>query len=231
MEYLFYIPEDGLKEKGRVRITGQEAQHIHRVLRHQPGDEILTGDGNGTHFRCRITETSKKEIQAEILEKEYVSPPESKKVAALGTIKKRDRLEFAVEKATELGVWEICLFDADHSERSRINEQRLRAVILSAFKQSKRFWLPTLRIVNSLGEVLAAYPNHETLMAHQHPAAVKEVTLKDSKDLLLLTGPEGGFSEREVELATSKEAKLYSLGSHRLRAETALVALLSRFIH
>jgi len=231
MEYLFYVPEDGLKKKGRIHITGQEAQHISRVLRHEAGDEILAGDGKGTHLRCRIKETSKKEIQAEILEKEYVSPPARKKVAALGTIKKRDRLEFAVEKAVELGAWQICLFDADHSERSRVNEQRLHAVMMSAFKQSKRFWLPKLRIATSLDEVFTAYPKHETLMAHQHALARKEVTLTGSEDLLLLTGPEGGFSEREVELATSKEAKLYSLGSYRLRAETALVALLSQFIH
>lgn len=231
MEYLFYVTEDGLKEDGRIHLTGQEAQHIHRVLRHQAGDEILAGDGKGTHFRCRITETSKKQIQAEILEKEQASAPARKKVAAFGAIKKRDRLEFAVEKATELGAWEICLFDANHSERSRVNKQRLQAVILSAFKQSKRFWLPTLRVASSLDEVFDAYPKHEILMAHQHPAAVKEVTLKDSKDLLLLTGPEGGFSDRETELAVSKGAQMYSLGSHRLRAETAVLALLSQFIN
>lgn len=149
---------------------------------------------------------------------------------AFGAIKKRDRLEFAIEKAVELDAWEICVFDADHSERSRLNEDRLQTQIVSAFKQSGRFYLPKLVIKRSLDEILEQYKEHSIQMAYLgEEEAGTPNQLTDSENLLLV-GPEGGFSKREAELAKSKRAQFITLGKNRLRAETAVVAFLSQYL-
>lgn len=227
----FYAPPENWKEnRTAVEITGQEAIHISRVLRYKVGNEIYVADGIGNRSRCSIKEISKKSVTAEVIETESKSEPTIKKVLAFGAIKKRDRLEFAIEKAVELDAWEICVFDADHSERSRLNEERLHTQIESAFKQSGRFYLPELVIKRSLDEVLEQYKEHSIQMAYLGDDKTDIPGELKNHENLLLVGPEGGFSKREADVAKSKGAQFITLGKNRLRAETAVVAFLSRYI-
>lgn len=227
----FYAPPQNWKEnRTAVEITGQEAIHISRVLRYKVGNEIFVADGIGKRSRCLIKEISKKSVTAEVIETESKSEPTIKKVLAFGAIKKRDRLEFAIEKAVELDAWEICVFDADHSERSRLNEERLHTQIVSAFKQSGRFYLPELVIKRSLDEVLEQYKEHSVLMAYLGEDKTGIPGELKNHENLLLVGPEGGFSKREADVAKSKGAQFITLGKNRLRAETAVVVFLSQFL-
>lgn len=230
MENLFYTPLTSFEEDSFVSIEGQEAQHISRVLRNKVGDPINVADGEGTHYRCEITEITKKRVTAKIHSSEYKERPEIRKVLALGIIKKRDRLEFAIEKAVELGASRIVLFNSDHSERSRLNEDRTRLLMQSAFKQSGRYWLPELELCDSIEGILAAYEDHHLIMAHEEiPADQAPAKLFHPMNLLFV-GPEGGFSDREVELIKAKNGELISLGANRLRAETAVAAMLSQYL-
>lgn len=213
----------------RLELVNQEAMHASKVLRFKVGDELYASDGKGNLFKAQVSSLSKKSVLADILETDYDKEPTIKKVLVFGAIKKRDRLEFAAEKAVELGAWEICIFNADHSERSRINEDRLQSIVLSAFKQSKRRWLPEVTYQNSLDEVFEYYPNYHPVMAHVEAGAHQPENLSHDKNLLLV-GPEGGFSEREVELAKQKDTQMISLGKNRLRAETAALTMLSQFL-
>ncbi|WP_421775096.1 RsmE family RNA methyltransferase [Gracilimonas sp.] len=213
----------------RLELVDQEATHASKVLRFKVGDELYASDGRGNLYTTQVSSISKKSVLADILETDYDPEPTIKKVLVFGAIKKRDRLEFAVEKAVELGAWEICIFNADHSERSRINEDRLQSIVLSAFKQSKRRWLPEVTYQNSMDEVFEYYPKYHSMMAHVEADTHHPENLSYNKNLLLI-GPEGGFSAREVELAKKKNTQMISLGKNRLRAETAALALLSQFL-
>lgn len=230
MNFFYAPPENWKEDRSEVEITDQEAIHISKVLRNEVGDKVFVVDGIGNRSKCEIIDISKKSVQLKVLETNSQIEPTTKKVIAFGAIKKRDRLEFAIEKAVELDAWEICVFDADHSERSRLNEERLHTQIVSAFKQSGRFYLPKLVIKRSLDEVLGYYKEQSILMAYlgEEESAIPS-DLKDSGNLLLV-GPEGGFSNREAGLAKSKGAQFVTLGKNRLRAETAVVAFLSQFL-
>ena len=227
MDNLFFCePEHISEDRKQLILTGQEAIHCSKVLRKRTGDRLSVADGAGSHYSCTITMSTKQQVFASIDEAITQDLPDRKKVLALGSIKKRDRLEFAIEKAVELGATELCLFNSDHSERTRINEDRTRQQIISAFKQSGRFWLPDLRVKDSLEEVLAEYADLQAVMAHEK-TKVQEPGFPAESDLLLLVGPEGGFSPRETNLVESSGGMLISLGANRLRAETAVTAILS----
>jgi 16S rRNA (uracil1498-N3)-methyltransferase len=229
MDNVFYTKPENISES-RLELTDQEARHAAKVLRFNVGDEMFVSDGRGNLYRTLITSLTKKSVVAEIKETDFKEEPEFKKVLGFGAIKKRDRLEFAIEKAVELGAWEICVFNADHSERAKVNEERLQSIALSAFKQSKRKWLPEIIYKDSLEEVLSYYKEHSVLMAHMTAESqIPEVL--NSRNNLLLVGPEGGFSDREVEIVKGRETRFLSLGKNRLRAETAVVSILSQFLY
>lgn len=229
MEHIFYANPEDIQQRLSLEITGQEAKHISKVLRYHTGDKLQVSDGLGTIYDCTIREITKKSVFADIDEVIPSAKPAIKKAVAFGAIKKRDRLEYAVEKAVELDAWEICIFHADHSERSKINKDRLQAIVLSAFKQSKRKWLPKVVCLDSLDEVLNHYQDYEPILAHMDIEEVRPDTDLKS-DSLLLIGPEGGFSEREIKVARDQDSRFISLGIHRLRAETAVAAFLSQYL-
>ncbi len=230
MNNIFYAPTSAFIDQKIVEITGQEALHINKVLRHKIGDHILLADGEGARFEVEITEINKRSVLAKKLATSCEARPSKKKVLALGVIKKRDRLEFAIEKAVELDAWEVCLFNADHSERTKLNEERIQTQIVSAFKQSGRYWLPKLIILNSLDEVYEHYSDVKFIMAHEETELSKKPNSLTANQTILLVGPEGGFSIREVELNRKNGGEFVSLGKNRLRAETAVTAFLSQFL-
>ncbi|GAB5408546.1 MAG: RsmE family RNA methyltransferase [Balneolaceae bacterium] len=230
MNNIFFAPISGFTKENTVEIIGQEALHISKVLRHNIGDSILVADGEGARFEAEITELSKKSVEAKILTTNCEARPEKEKVMALGIIKKRDRLEFAIEKTVELGASELCLFNADHSERTKLNKDRVQLHIVSAFKQSGRYWLPKLVVLNSLDEVLSHYSDSEFCMAHEEIEVSNQPKALTAEQTILLVGPEGGFSSREVALNKEKGGSFVSLGKNRLRAETAVTAFLSQYL-
>ncbi len=230
MNNIFFAPPADFNTDDTVEIKDQEAQHISRVLRHKVGDIIFVADGEGARFEVEILEITKKTVVGKKLTTACEALPSKKKILAMGVIKKRDRLEFAIEKAVELGASELCLFNADHSERSRLNEDRIQTQIISAFKQSGRYWLPKLVVLNSLDEVFDHYTDADFIMAHEEIEVSNQPKALEKEHSVLLVGPEGGFSSREVELNKEKGGSFVSLGKNRLRAETAVVAFLSQYL-
>ena len=191
--------------------------------------------------RAEITDLQKDFLLAEVLERTEDGRPSSKISVAMGLLKKRDRLEFALEKLTELGVHQVILFEGDHSERSHIRADRLEGIVQSALKQSLGSWLPDLHIVDSLEEIFqiqgedpmeAIYLADETMedgvsteLSHlEGTSSVKDLGRIPHR--LLIIGPEGGFSKRERAWmdANLLDCKAISLGKRRLRAETAAIA-------
>lgn len=233
MDTLFYVPPEQIAGD-RIELTGQEAHHATNVLRASEGEPITVADGRGTYYHGTITNASKRSILIDV--NEINQAPDSKFhiVLALGIIKKRDRLEFAVEKAVELGAREIALVQTEHTEKSKVRTNRLERVMISAMKQSLRAHLPDINVYGSIQQLLDAHPDHDIFIADEKtdaaPGVSDELQSKTAKDVLLLVGPEGGFSEEEVRQAEESGATVVSLGTNRLRAESAAVVLMSQFL-
>ncbi len=226
---IFYTPPEHIQGE-QLELTGREAHHAGKVMRYREGDEITVVDGRGGRYRGKVARIDRELLQVRIEEKEELHPAKPERVLALGIIKKRDRMEFAVEKAVELGVSEIVLFRSRHTVKENVRIDRLEMSALSAMKQSLRAWLPDVRVMDSLERVVGHYKGHTPILAHgDSDIPVEQLPEKVcADDLLLLVGPEGGFSNEEVGRIIDKGGRKVSLGGHRLRAETAAIVLLSR---
>lgn len=230
---IFYAPPSQISGN-RIELLDQEARHARKVMRYREGDSITVVDGVGGWYEGTILRLLRDSVLIELEEYTKRKKPRPERVMAFGMIKKRDRLEFAVEKAVELGASEIVLFRSEHTVKQNVRMDRLESTALSAMKQSLRAHLPAVKVINSLEETLQQYNGYKTLVAHEKQKAEANHISKyrDENDkLLLLVGPEGGFSENEITITREKGADIISLGPNRLRAETAVVAFLSQFIN
>lgn len=212
--------DSNIKESGTHVMSTEESKHIIRVLRMNAGDMIGILDGKGNQYSCEITDPNPKKCTVTIKEKQYFPAPKSSIHIAVGPTKQMDRLEWFLEKATEIGITEVTLFTSDNSERIKLNEDRLQKKLISAMKQSKRYHLPKLNTIISFQELLANHPSG--LIAHCYEG-IKDGIAKHHADLdgPILIGPEGDFSESEVKLALDQGYKPITLGNNRLRTETA----------
>lgn len=217
-----------------IYLKDDEAHHAIHVLRYQVGDSISIVDGKGHWFDGEIISFSKKEVSVAVKKSRILADEKNlkKRILALGLIKNRQRLEFAVEKAVELGATEIVLFQSQNTEREKVRMDRLELIARSAMKQSLRAWLPKVRFMSSVTNLIHEYRNYHMLLAHEKhdgKPGVKSEWINNDQ-LLVLIGPEGGFTGEEVKLLTDSGAELVSMGNYRLRAETAAVAFLARLI-
>lgn len=226
----FYAPPSSI-QSDRVVLPESEARHARTVLRAREGDEIVVVDGEGGWYRVQLDHLSSDQAVGSIIERRRdVGEPEVDVTVGIGILKKRSRLETFVEKAVELGVRRITPLRARRTERNDVRGDRLEKVMLAALKQCRRSRLPTLTDPKSLENVLddgnaeMRFICHGTGDAVRLPRAVK--TSAPDASVLLLVGPEGGFAPAEVEYAKGTGCTPVSLGTRRLRAETAGLAAL-----
>lgn len=227
---IYYAPPSQIHRRV-AELLGQEARHAAKVMRVREGDTLTIVDGEGGRYEGPVRRITKKSVQVEITSRQQVAAPVPELILGMGIIKKRDRLEFAVEKAVELGARHIVLFRSERTIKENVRMDRLEAIVQSAMKQSLRSWLPTLSLAHSAIEVIRRYNRARCLVAHEKvDKSAVSFSTEGAEQQLLMIGPEGGFSPQEIEQAVEAGAELVSLGSYRLRAETAAIAFLSRFL-
>ena len=203
----------------------EEAQHVMRVLRMHVGDEFYIMDGRGSFLQARITNASNHNCAYEILASEFQKPEwEGGIHIAVAPTKNIDRMEWFAEKATEIGVDSIAMLDCHNSERRVVKRDRLLKILISAMKQSHKACLPQL----SEMEDFQRYVRRPDLpvqrfIAHCHEGCRPFLAdiLSPRRDALVLIGPEGDFTPDEVALAEANGFVSVSLGTSRLRTETA----------
>lgn len=227
---LFFTPPDNIGPSELV-IEGQESHHLFKVLRNRVGDSILVTDGRGMLYNCTVLTVKKERTVASIhsREKKEEKPPHF--TICIGVIRKKDRLEFAVEKATEIGAEQIILFYGEYSEKTRVRSERLESVILSAVKQSLSCNMPSLMICNNLEEAVLQKEKSQILIVADERSVVtrKAEELPFTESAMLVVGPEGGFSKSEREFLKIQNANFITLGERRLRTETAATLICDRF--
>lgn len=224
---LFYAPNLSQSDS-TVVLPADEAMHAVKVLRLKVGDAVHVTDGRGSIFETTVIAIGKKDVQLRVDSRRF-EPREPLPVLAVGMIKSRERLEWLVEKSVELGVSKLILMQTERSERSHVREDRLRAIQVSAMKQCLTSWLPELVTGVPFEAVLdeGKLAHQPIYIAHEKASSESRLPHVDTPDApLLLVGPEGGFSDREVQLALDAGAAMVSLGPRRLRAETAALAVL-----
>lgn len=206
-----------------ICLTGDDARHCAKVLRKRPGDSILLTDGCGMLAQATLTHVSPTDCVAEVAERELVPPRSITLHLAVAPTKNADRMEWLVEKAVELGVERISFIICDHSERRKIDLDRMHRIAIAALKQSQTAWLPELQMLPFSDFVhQAALPAHRYVAwcDDQNTAQLVDETWCD-EEVLLLIGPEGDFSTEEISICKSLNYKEIKLGSRRLRTETA----------
>ena len=218
---LFYST---LIEANHIILEGEEARHV-QVLRKRPGDPIQVVDGQGNLYQTAIDELEKKRCILTIKERvpDFGKPPFRLGIAIAPT-KNIARLEWFLEKTTEIGITDIYPILCDRSERKQIRADRLEKILVAAMKQSVKAFLPTLHPLQKFAAFLPETAHWaQTLVAHCEEG--EKVGIPDiyqaGSDVLILIGPEGDFSPTEVASVLEHEGSAIHLGPHRLRTETA----------
>lgn len=238
--HLFYTA-DLKPDQSLFQLSEEESKHAVRVLRLNVGDQVQLVDGVGGFYEAEIADAHPKRTQLRILNytAEFQKPNYHLHIAVAPT-KNIDRIEWFLEKATEIGIQEITPIISEHSERKEVKTERLNKVIVSAMKQSLKAYMPLLNEAISLDAFLnkaGADKDLKKAIAHCEEDAEKKYLNQEferGQRYLILIGPEGDFSPSEIEKAISAGFIPVSLGEARLRTETAAlyacteIALLNR---
>lgn len=222
-----YFPGMG-KTGEKLIIDGDEARHM-RVLNIRSGDKVMVSNGNGLCARGVAERDSKTGFSVNILEYlDNFGENEYKLGLAIGILDSRDRLEFAVEKAVELGVTHIYPLITKYVQKSRVDSRRLLSKAITALKQCRRACLPVISKPVSIDELCNESKNFaNTYLMDENGSLLPENP--GGEDNLVIIGPEGGFAEFEIEQLKNSGAVPINLGIRRLRAETAAIASLAFF--
>lgn len=225
-------------KKAVITLSGAEADHCARVMRHKEGDGIFIIDGEGGLYNCKISSVTLPKrgdavVECAILEKSQgVGQRSYRLVMAVCPTKNMDRFEWFVEKATELGVDSIVPLVSEHSIRTNVKKERLEALVLAATKQSLKSFLPVVEDAVSVTDFLNSDLGEDVLKLIAHCEEGEKKTIRqrlseytaNNLKVVLMIGPEGDFSVREIKLALQKGFLPVTLGPSRLRVETAAVA-------
>jgi 16S rRNA (uracil1498-N3)-methyltransferase len=225
---LYYSPEPA--KGGQLVITGPEARHISRVMRHEVGNVIVVVDGAGGEHEVELTAVAANRVVGRVLSNARNAREPKHRVAIAQAVLKGDHLAQVCSQVTELGVSRIIPFQSARTvgRLSAAKLERLRAVSLAALKSSTRTVLPTidapvefdrlLKLDGEFDQVLAAYED-------ETGAGLGALLKRDAESVLVVVGPEGGFEPSEIEALKRAGVASFTLGPRRLRAETAAVTV------
>lgn len=208
----------------------KESAHIAKVLRKNVGDIIYFTNGKGSLFTCLLEDNHPLKCRLKILEQSFTPLEKFHIHLAVAPTKNTDRMEWMVEKLTEMGIDEITFLKTTHIERSRINLDRIEKKLVAACKQSFKSWLPKINDMVDFNHLISdkTFQTYQRFIAYIDEDNTGHLInlAQPSQSYLVLIGPEGDFSPGEIEAATKNGFQSCSLGKHRLRTETAgLVAV------
>ena len=217
-------------------LSAETSRHCTLVLRMKEGEKLQLTDGKGNLFTATIIKTNKRNSEVEI-ETTTLNAKRSPDISiAISLLKNPSRLEWFMEKVTEIGVTEIIPLICKHTEKENFRYDRMNGILISAMLQSRQTWLPQLHQPKKFGSFISEPFNGLKLIAHcgdTKKQSIVDVAVPNANTLILI-GPEGDFSKTEVEAAIEMQFIPVSLGNTRLRSETAGVAaaiLLNDFTH
>lgn len=219
--HIFYQPD---LSSDSILLSEEESKHAIRVLRLNAGDSVELVDGKGCRAIASVEDAHPKRCVLKINSRITEKPKRNFHLhIAVAPTKNIERIEWFIEKATEIGIDEITLLDCEHSERTTVKVDRLQKVSVSAMKQSQQSWLPVINQMLPYGKFIAGTDAGIKLIAHCDEGAKNPVSKMSftGKKVCILIGPEGDFSPEEIQSAIANGFTPVSLGETRLRTETA----------
>ncbi|MCB0516970.1 MAG: RsmE family RNA methyltransferase [Chitinophagales bacterium] len=222
---VFYQPDI---QEGFSELSAEVSHHCIKVLRHRQGDIIFLLDGKGKKYRARIVQAHPKHcgVAIEGIESEQ-SAPQPAVHLLISPTKNQDRMEWLLEKATELGLTHFQPVLCQRTEKLKLRYERLEKVAISAMQQSMHLYKPVVGEMLPFKQLMAQWATNDSAQKFiayidsesKPPHIFGEIV--PGKDCVILIGPEGDFTEEEVQIARSAGFQLVSLGKYRLRTETA----------
>ncbi len=229
---LYYFPELS-EDLNLIKFDVEEFHHLVKVKRTIIGDEVFVTNGNGFIARTKLIRIFKNGCECVVVSYEKFDKPDQNLIALIPLLKKIERFEFGIEKLTELGITEIYPYYSARTIKGNIKVERTKKIIISAIKQSFNPFLPKISDVSSF-ENLLKHDFNDSLILYGDPNGEnlfqvdQKLNLRNIKNILITVGPEGDFSESELELLKSKKGIPVKLGKNKLRSETALITLLAQ---
>ncbi|MHB8131111.1 MAG: 16S rRNA (uracil(1498)-N(3))-methyltransferase [Mobilitalea sp.] len=238
----FYVTPSQIHDE-IVTITGPDVNHIKNVLRMKQGEEIVICNGQGKDCYCIINKVSEGEITANVQSEQETGTELKAKITLFQGLPKMDKMELIVQKAVELGVFEIvpvmtkrAVVKLEDKKKEEKKLERWQAIALGAAKQSGRGIIPTIKPVQPYSEAIKNAKNmglalipYENAMGMQYTKEIMN-SLEKYDTIGIFIGPEGGFEESEIELAKTNGILPITLGRRILRTETAGLAILSMMV-
>ncbi|MDY2735085.1 16S rRNA (uracil(1498)-N(3))-methyltransferase [Intestinibacter sp.] len=230
----FFVDKSNIDlENGTCIIEGEDVKHISKVLRCKVGEKLEICDKDNSEYVCEITDISKNQVDLNIIEKNEIKRESDLKVKLYQGLPKSTKMEFILQKLTEVGVDEIILVSTKRSvvkvddKKEGKKLERWERIIYEAAKQSKRGKIPTLRGVLSFDEALEDMKNNDMNICpyeNEKTVSIKSaIRGSDINNIGIFVGPEGGFEEEEIQTLQDIDSKVVSLGPRILRTETASV--------
>ena len=225
-----YLPSLG-REGQTVILEGEEWHHCQHVMRMRPGDNLILCDGKGNCIEGMIHIAESKEGKIELirdLSEQFNNPRTYRISIGMAPTKNIDRTEFAVEKLVEIGVDQIYFLDCDNNERTRLRMDRMQKIGIAAAKQSRKTKFTQMFDMMTPAKCIEKFKKEDSgyqmMVCHldEESKSIPENYLRNS-DVLLLIGPEGGFSKKELEEMARQNVSSVHLGPFRLRVETAAI--------
>ncbi len=225
----FYLPDISADQ---IEIGEEEARHITKSLRLKINDQFWILNGQGEKALCKILALTKRKVSA-LITKRFSSPKTRSNLhLAIAPTKNMSRLEWFVEKATELGIGELTFLNTDRTERQKIKIDRIKKISISALKQSGNLFLPKINSVVKFNDFISAdHPEELRFIPNcaTHGLPHLSTLIKPEKDTLVLIGPAGDFTLAEIKTSLQNGFMETSLGGQRLRSETAAIMVVSVF--
>ncbi len=215
-----YYTTSPLKGDNLILTEHDEINHILKVMRHRPGDEIYITDGKGRIYKTSVRSISAEILQAEVLQEYKYENNNKNLIFCIPRLRSAERFETALEKCTELGITSFIIFDSARTIRKGNKTTRWQKILVSAMKQSLRSFLPELKVPGSLEEIAAVEGNKILFVQEAENAFNMDAVNRNDKTYFVF-GPEGDFTEDEKKLFST--ADFFNLGENRLRSETAVI--------
>ncbi|MEP6676329.1 MAG: 16S rRNA (uracil(1498)-N(3))-methyltransferase [Ferruginibacter sp.] len=206
-----------------VVLNEDTSKHVVQVLRMKIGEQLQLTDGKGNLFTAAIADDNRKRCEVNLLSTVSSQPSTKKITIAISLIKNNSRLEWFLEKATEIGVSSITPLICERTEKQNFRYDRMKAVLISAMLQSQQTWLPELSEQIAFNRLITSSTDQQKFIAHceNEERKVQLTAMRPFSNATILIGPEGDFTKAEIEMAIKNNFTAVALGNTRLRTETA----------
>lgn len=215
--------EENLPDTPRFILSEESSKHIVQVLRMKEKDQLLITNGKGRILSAEIIVANKKKTEVQIIHEEFTPAPAGKITIAISLIKNSSRFEWFIEKATEIGVSAIIPLICKRTEKTQFRVERIQSILISAMLQSKQAWLPDLSSPIKFNDVVKEdyYQKYIAHCLEEEKKTLPESMVDKEGSRIILIGPEGDFTEDEIQSAVQHQYVPVTLGGNRLRTETA----------